>query len=485
MKPAPPPAAAAPHPPAASPASSGSAGPVWLGPLLDRLLPDAATRERFHRAESQFPQAGVRDLEVVRLDEAPLLEQCFDRLRWGGQLVCVATDHAAMSRWLDDAGQRSEWRVEGVVNSLPIDRGAKIVRWLPGGLRRRWLTRTWHYAVIRKILLDPPTRLTARHSYDVRLVPADRTIDPQDVTDGYVVLKRVPTHAQAVSRLVQTCPDVPADRLDQIAHKLVDKVFPVFLTREAAFLKLLQRDLPPALRPRTPRVLSLELDHRGMVRQMTMRWLRQGGPTLSQSEFAHQAAELLAALYDHAGIMHLDLRLDNLLITEAGVGVVDFGSAMRAGEDFSANPMLQRLIREMLEASQITSDLKRQRRKGLIRSPLFKGLPFPPTPAFDLYALTTNLTRPHDHAEFKGLVAHDRTSDEGRWFSQLRRRILQPAPGEPRIESAASLRREVETYVDRSFLPRRQPKPAAAPQPVILTGSTMPRPASVAQASSM
>ncbi len=177
--------------------------------------------------------------------------------------------------------------------------------------------------------------------------------------------------------------------------------------------------------------------------------------------------------------MHLDLRLDNILVTPAGVSFVDFGSAIRIGEKFSGNPMLHRLIQEMLQASQITADLRRQQRKGLIQSPIFRGLPLPPSPAFDLYALTTNLTRPHDHDEFKGLIAHDRTSDEGQWFSQLRRRTLKPAANESPIRSAAEMQAAVldSPHLDPAHrvppvtLSPAPPVTHELPAPVVLTGS--------------
>src|SRR5690606_28969009 len=106
---------------------------------------------------------------------------------------------------------------------------------------------------------------------------------------------------------------------------------------------------------------------------------------ITQLEFARQAAQMLRALHDAAGILHLDLRLDNIIVTEDGVGLVDFGSSVRVGERIAANPMIDTLLREMLQASQITTDLKRQRAKGMVENDRFLGLPYPPTAAFDLF----------------------------------------------------------------------------------------------------
>ena len=436
---------------AAAPSDSGVAArhrparEAWRERLLATLLPDPDDRLRHARAELQADEAGIHDLLLSRQTQAedPLPPAAaFDRLRWGGRVVCLDADAVRLCRRAQAFHTAGEgWRLEDPHQLLAPAAPHPLLRWLPSAWRNHLAGGPLHFTSFRKTLLDPPSRLTARHSYDVRLVPARGRSEIEFATDGQVVLKRVPTYEQARARLLQTCPHVPDARLDQIVRKLVDKVFPVFLTREAAFLKLLQRDLPEEFRPRTPRVLSLQTDEQGLVRAMTMRWLRQGGPTLTQTQFAIQATRLLRALHDHVGIMHLDLRLDNMLVTRDGVSVVDFGSAVRIGEDLSANPMLRRLIQEMLDASQITADLRRQRGKQLIRAAQFDGLPFPPSPAFDLYALTTNLTRPHDQPEFRGLVQHDRAGAEGQWFSKLRRRVLRPAPDQRPLTSAAELLR--------------------------------------------
>ncbi|MEO1236332.1 MAG: hypothetical protein AAFX76_06035, partial [Planctomycetota bacterium] len=338
---------------------------------------------------------------------------------------------AAVGEAVRRFGDRPEWRADGGVQTVAVLRWPRLDR-----LRRGWFERRLHVAVFRKVLIDPVDRLSAKHSYHVRLIP----FEGEGSSGGWAVLKRVPTMEEAIARLTQTCPGVPADRLTKIAAKLVKKVFPVFLTREAAFLKLLQRDLPPAMRGLTPAVLDMKTQANGLVDSVTLRWLRQGGEPISQGEFARQSAALLRAVHERAGMMHLDLRLDNMVVTEAGVGIVDFGSAVRVGEDLSANAMIDTLAREMLMASQVTRDLQRQRDKGLVNAPIFRGLPYPPTPAFDLFALVTNLTRPHDNPEFKGLVEHDRRGAEAQRMSRLRRRVLSPAADEPRrIETLGGL----------------------------------------------
>ena len=110
-------------------------------------------------------------------------------------------------------------------------------------------------------------------------------------------------------------------------------------------LKILERDLPKEFRDRVPRVLDLEQDGRGYVHRMWMTWLRQGSTApLSQLEFSRQAAELLNVVHDTVGIIHLDLRLDNFVITPQGVCFVDFGSAVRVSENIHGNPMLSTIF---------------------------------------------------------------------------------------------------------------------------------------------
>jgi hypothetical protein len=428
-------------------------------------------RRRYETSERQFAESGVRDYEFALDPTDAQPAAVFDRLRWGGQLIFVSPQLGQVEELLRAYRGKPEWRLEREPQVLLRLRAPGLARRLPRRLRQRF-HRPLHFVAFRKVLLDPVSRLTARHSYDVRLERARGPADQPHAVDGLVVLKRVPSLAQAVDRLRQTVPDASDHRLEQIAAKLVRKVFPAFLTREAAFLKLLQRDLPEPLRARTPRVLSMETDDRGRVSAMSLNWLRQGGPTISQTEFARQSAELLRAVHDAVGVMHLDLRLDNMVVTEAGVGLVDFGSSARIGEDLTANPLLAELTREMLAASQITRDMRRQRKKNLIRADIFRGLPWPPTPAFDLFALATNLTRPHDHDEFRGLIAHDRHSEEGLRFSRLRKQILKPAPDDLPITDLHALCRELGIEGDRPTRSRQR----SAPRPVILTGPHMPRP---------
>ncbi|MEM8737469.1 MAG: hypothetical protein AAGG38_03185 [Planctomycetota bacterium] len=415
-----------------------------MTPLHQAVLSSPAEAERWMRSEAQAGVSGVRDYAFLPAGPEADPGVVFDRLRWGGQVVFTARRAEAVEAWVRQYDAKPEWTVETgtrvwVTGRYPWLRRGAGGCW-PRGLRRILEQRS-HYAVARKVLIDPVDRLSTKHSYDVRLVRSGA-----GGGGDWVVRKSVPTMEQAVSRLMQTCPGVAADRLIAIAAKLVRKVFPVFLTREAAILKLLQRDLPERFRGLTPRLLSMETEGNGLAKSITMRWLRQGGEPLSQSDFARQAAALLRSLHEDVGVMHLDLRLDNMVVAEAGVSIVDFGSAVRIGEDLSTNPMIETLVREMLGASQVTRDLERHRRKGLVRAGVFVGLPYPPTPAFDLFALATNLTRPHDNPEFKGLVRYDRSSEEAQRLSRVRRQVLLPKEnGQRPIKTVGELFRALAT----------------------------------------
>ena len=113
----------------------------------------------------------------------------------------------------------------------------------------------------------------------------------------------------------------------------------------------------------------MDKDERGLVSRIHMTWLRLGGETLSQTAFAQQAAEMLNAAHRDAGLMHLDVRLGNLVVTERGVGLIDFGSSVMVGEDLASNRHVAKVICRTLEASEITETLKRHRLKQLLGNP--------------------------------------------------------------------------------------------------------------------
>ena len=289
--------------------------------------------------------------------------------------------------------------------------------------------------VARKTALTRSGDATDRYTYDVGLVP-----DP-NADDHYVVLKQVPSYENAVRRLTQNCPDADARQVERGARKLVTKVFPPpFLTRETAFLKILQRNLPDQGKDRVPTVLHFETDDHGLVRQVTLNWLRLGGRPMTQLEFARQSSALLHIVHEHVGLIHMDLRLDNFVITERGVGFVDFGSAVRVGERFDRNPLLDTLFHEMLSTSQIQKDLQRYRDEGRLTSRLFVNSCRKIDKAVDLFYLVLQMNRPHANLDFEGLVRYDQHSAEAHELARLTRAVFQPKdPKRPACESAKDL----------------------------------------------
>lgn len=399
-----------------------AAAGVWLDVIAERIVHTPADHRRWDVAMQMDHVAPWTDYLIAEHPRDVDPDESFDRLRWGGQMIFSSTRPRALAAAMRAYRDRPEFTVE--VPPTSVER------------RRGWWRRPRQFFVVRKVRLIQPSRWTDRHSYDVRLTPA-ASLDPDQ---GWVVTKRVPTSEQAMDRLRHVLPGMDEAGLAVSARKLVQKVFPIFLTREAAFLKILQRDLPERFRNRVPRVLRLEKDARGLVQRLDLSWLRLGGLPISRHEFARQSAELLTALHDCAAIVHLDLRLDNYVITEHGVGFVDFGSSIRRGEDFTHNRLLNTLMHEMLSASRIRRDMKMLRRKGLATSKVFEGCYENPDRAIDLFYLALEMTRPHQNPDFAGLVF----SEADQRLDALSGVVLcPPDPDRPRYSSARDVYRGI------------------------------------------
>ena len=386
---------------------------------LDWLLPDDAERRRYELSEAQASAAGLRDFLTVQAPALPDEQTLFDALRWGGQLLILGDSATAVATARQRFAPSPVWCCEQP-DALPPPR--------PVGGKGQV-----HFCTVRKTGLEIPGQLTAQHSYEVNLVhrPGDDLPALGRGSAGWAVEKRVPTHEESHARLIQTHPSITPEQADRIVRWLVKTAFPLMLTRETAFLRRLQKYMPAHLAGRTPTLLKMDKDERGLVSRIHMTWLRLGGETLSQTAFAQQAAEMLNAAHRDAGLMHLDVRLGNLVVTERGVGLIDFGSSVMVGEDLASNRHVAKVICRTLEASEITETLQRHRLKQLLGNPVFEGLPYPPSPAMDLFALATCMTRPHDLPDFRGLVAFKAGDADALSLSRLRRRVLSRAPGEP------------------------------------------------------
>ena len=399
-----------------------AAGPPPPAPreraALDWLLPDETEQRRHQLSEAQAPAAGLRDFILIEAASGPQIDELFDALRWGGQVLILGPNPGAVKACRQRFAGHPSWCCEqpdALPAPLTTGRGAPV-----------------HFSTIRKIRLERPGQLTARHSYEVSLVHRPNPGDPEPGrgSAGWAVEKRVPTHEETLARLTQTHAAIAPGQTQGVVRWLIQTAFPLMLTRETAFLGRLRQRMPSHLAGRTPELLDMQKDQRGLVSRIQMTWLRQGGETLSQLAFARQAAEMLDAAHREAGLMHMDVRLGNLVVTPRGVGLIDFGTSVMVGEDLAANRTVHKVIRRTLDASEITDNLRRHREKRLLGNPVFDALPHPPTPGFDLFALVTCMTRPHELEDFRGLVAFDPHGPDAIALSRLRRRVLAPPDGQ-------------------------------------------------------
>jgi hypothetical protein len=377
-----------------------------IDPEIDRLWPSS----------SFVKTNGLVDVLFHQEEEPHFPDEVFGKLRWGGLFVYASRDAEHVAALPYRFTQRGFVTVQE-----PTTIRQPIL-----GLRLPFISPKLHYFIARKVFLIRPREVTERFTYHVQLVPGGNGIDSGP--DGYVVSKQIPTLERVVARLRARFTDLPYALIEKRARKFTEKIFPLFLTREAAMLKILERDLPREFRDRVPRVLDLEQDGKGYVHRMQMTWLRQGSDMpLSQIEFSRQAAELLNVVHDTVGIIHLDLRLDNFVITPNGVCFVDFGSAVRVGENIHGNPMLSTIFEELMRTSQIQRMLYKMKSSGLVTSQVISEAYQRVDKAVDLFYLAVQMNNPLNNPDFEGLVDFDVNSVEAKGLERLTQDILHPA----------------------------------------------------------
>lgn len=388
---------------------------------------------RFGQKSADISGADLCDFIFAVNDEPHLPDDVFGRLRWGGQFVYVSTDRDAVAALPERFRQRGFQPLHG---PIPLRLGLRIPF---------WSQRVWCFAA-RKVFLIRPREISDRFTYHVQLVPRNQTeapLPPPEVADplaDYVVLKEIPTLERVIGRLRARFTDLPHAVIERRARNFTEKIFPLFLTREAAMLKVLERDLPPQYVGRFPRCLAVEKDGRGYVQRLWMNWLRNAGEPLSQIEFATQFAELLQVLHDRVGIVHLDLRLDNIVITEQGVGFVDFGSAVRLGENITGNTLLSTLFEELMRTSQIQKMLERMTKSGSVTSKIIREAYGKVDRAVDLFYLAVQMSNPIGNPDLRGLIRLYPGGNEAAALARLRREILMPQdPNHPAYRSAGDI----------------------------------------------
>lgn len=356
-------------------------------------------------------------------------EEIFHKLRWGGQFFFASRARRQVHKL---ARQYAEYGFALEQPPAAISRAR-----FPKSL----FVRAMHYFIARKTALVAPGETTDRFTHCVDLVP---NLDP-GVDDSWVVYKTIPSQDYLIRRFRKKFPEAPNALLQKRARKFTEKIFPTFLTRETAFLLILQDHLPAPYNRKVPRVIDMERDERGFVRSFKMTWLRNGGPRLSQMEFAHQSADLLRVMHDIARVIHLDLRMDNMVITREGVGFIDFGSASRVDEDLSRNPILSSLFGELMQTSQIQRLLDKMALSGHVTSETIRQARGKVDRSVDFFYLALVFNSPHSNPDLAALVDYDPQSSEAQDLRQLTAQILRPADvNNPTFRSAKDILHGIE-----------------------------------------
>ena len=404
-------------------------------PLIEKVIRQILVQDEEFQAfgYSQHPETGMADYRFATDADAHDPETVFWQTRWGGNFVFASRNKDIVQQ---TAHQFSE---AGFLLKRPIGHVKQPRKFLP------FLGSKIHYFIARKMQLIPPGDVTDRFTYMVEL-STDRK------NDRYVVTKRVPTDEWVINRLKRRWPELPYDTVEKRAKKFTEKIFPLFLTREAAILKILQEHLPEAYRCRVPQCVHVEKDSRGFVRLMQMNWLRNGGKPLRQLDFAVQAADLLRAVHDAAEVIHLDLRLDNMVVTPEGVGFVDFGSAVRVGEDISSNPLLATLYGELMKTSHIQRMLDQMTISGHVTAEHICNSRGRVDKAVDVFYLAVQFNSPHDNPDLKELIEFKPGSDEALGLQKLTRQILTPVdPTQPVIKTAKDVLKALEAVSEELY----------------------------------
>ena len=385
---------------------------------FDQDLGESVSPIEFQDAEPSRP----RDFLICVNQPMPDPVDIFRRLRWGGQLILIEPDqdlimHAA--------------RLFRAYEGLDVEAGPRSYHRELFGLAIPGIGRRGFFVVLRKVSLLEAGEDTDRFTFDVRLVKRP------EFGDRYVVMKQVPRYRRVVTRLQARFPEARQEVLLQRAEKLVKRVFPVFLTREAGFLQVMQRDMPEGYRDRVPEALGFERAPDGTVKRLYMSWLRLGGEPLSHLDFAKESAELLSVLHDRVGIIHLDLRLDNIVISRGRVCFIDFGSSVRVGEQIEKSPLLSSLFEEMLNTSQIQRTMGKMRDSGRLTSDVIVSAHGKIDKAVDMFYLSLQISRPVSNPELLPLIQYKPEAPVARRIKLLTSAILRPSnPNRPHFISA-------------------------------------------------
>ena len=400
---------------------------------VKRKILDKDSEFRYYESTSSLYKAsGQLNILVSTEGEAHDPDITFDRLRWGGLYICVSSRNAEVR----DAAQRFAER------GFVLDREPTYI-WSEWGVPI--ISPKAHYFIARKTQLVRPKEFSDRFTYQVELERRDDAhAEGPPGTEHWVVRKQVPAYERILARLQFKAPHLSAELLQRRAKKFADQIFPLFLTREAAMLRIIERECPQEYIHRFPRIIDLEKDQAGYVRVLRTTWLRNGGKPMPQIEFARQGADLLQVLHDRIGIIHLDLRMDNMVITENGVGFIDFGSAVRVSEDIQGNAVLSTLFGELMKTSHIQKMLDRMSTAGSVTSHVIRDAYQRVDKAVDLFYLSVQINQPNTNPDLREMINYERFSSEAVMISGLTDSVLRPLdPKHPRLKNAGDLLAEV------------------------------------------
>lgn len=385
---------------------------------------------------SYGPPASGADLSdyVFATDaDKPDPASIFQKVRWGGQFVFVADSPGKVQQM---AGQFAEY---GFVLEKPDQTVADGWKVWP------FIRRKVHFFSARKIMHVPKGGLTDRFTFQVELSVARETVHGR-----HVVTKRVPSTEWVVNRLRNRMPDMDEEEMHRRAASLIRNILPIFLTREVALMRRLQEKLPAQYRKRVPFTVHYEQDERGYVTLLQVNWLRNGGKPISQMEFALQATELLHAVHSKAGVAHLDLRLDNMVITPDGVGFIDFGNSVHDDEDIAGSPTLSRVFQDLMRSTQVHKAMHRAIQAGRVTAPYFIDALFKPDKAVDLFYLVLQFTNPHENPDLKDLIRYTANSKEDYELRRLTHRLFAPEDLTPgKVYTAAHVHNALRTIQKR------------------------------------
>ena len=442
---------------------------------MRKVLDSDPEYSHFQASTSIAKPAGLVDWVIGEGSLDPV--ETFNRLRWGGQFVAVTRS----------AKEAEQIRKQFAEREFAVDEKPRFIR-LGWGLPL--VSPRARYVIGRKTLLIPPRDFSDRFTYQVQLEHRPNTLSTGTPgTDQWVVRKEVPTFERVLARLKFKAPEVPAGVLEKRARKFVEQIFPLFLTRETAMLRIIERDVPPEYAKRFPKIVHLEKDSKGYVQRLWTTWLRNGGTRLSQLEFCKQSADLLHILHDRIGIMHLDLRMDNMVVTEHGVGFVDFGSAVRVNENIHGNAVLSTLFGELMRTSQIQRMLDRMSTTGGVTSHLIRDAYQKVDKAVDLFYLAVQMGQPTANPDLRELIRYEPASMEAAAINGLTHEILRPAnPRQPVYRTAhdvlqALIKLEADLKAGRVPASALRPSPVSnGPKITINTPAAIPKAAPVAPA---